>query len=242
MSSLGTVTAADSDPVAITLGPAAKLAVTTQPSDSTGGTAFGTQPVVSVEDAGGNVETTDSTSTVSLGLNVGTGDSAGVLSCTTNPQAVIAGNATFAGCAINKISPTGNPYTLHALSSINGVAATDSGPVAITLGPAAQLAFTTQPAGAAAGTAFTTQPVVSVEDAGGNLESGDNTTAVTLGITTGTGTGGASLTCTTNPETASGGNVTFSGCAIDLASTTIKYRLHANGLGFNKDSDAFDVS
>ena len=38
----------------------------------------------------------------------------------------------------------------------------------VTVGIAAQLVFTTEPAGATGGTAFTTQPTVTVEDAGGN--------------------------------------------------------------------------
>ncbi|MDQ6709541.1 MAG: right-handed parallel beta-helix repeat-containing protein [Candidatus Dormibacteraeota bacterium] len=240
-SNLVGVSAADSGSVAITLGPAAKAAFTTQPSGSTGGIAFGTQPVVAVEDAGGNVETGDNTSTVSLSLKAGTGDPAGVLTCTTNPRTVSSGSATFAGCAIDKVSPSLNPYTLHAASNLVGVSAADSGSVAITLGPAAQLAFTTQPSGAAAGTAFGTQPVLSVEDAGGNRESGDNSTMVTLSITPGTGQTGAALTCTTNPQTVSSGAASFSGCAIDLASAS-QYRLHASGAGFQTDSQALTVS
>src|SRR5204863_962858 len=41
----------------ITVGPAAKLAFTTQPGNGTGGTAFTTQPAVTLQDAGGNTVT-----------------------------------------------------------------------------------------------------------------------------------------------------------------------------------------
>ena len=43
----------------ITVGAAAKLAFTTQPGGGTGGTAWTTQPAVTVQDAGGNTVTTD---------------------------------------------------------------------------------------------------------------------------------------------------------------------------------------
>ncbi len=241
VSSLGSVTAANSDPVTITLGPAAKLGVTRQPSSSTGGVAFGTQPVVAVEDAGGNIEIGDSTSTVTLSINSGTGDPAGALTCTANSVMVSGGAAAFADCAIDKVSPGGNPYTLHAVSDLGSVAAANTGSVAITLGPAAKLAFTTQPAGAVASSAFTTQPVVSVEDAGGNVVATDSSTAVTLSLTPLTGDPGATLTCTPgNQQTAVNGDATFSGCAIDKPTTG--YSLRATGAGFQTDSQVFTVS
>ena len=164
------LTSATTDSFKITPAAAAKLAFTTQPSSSTGGVAFGTQPVVTGRGYLCNLETGDSASTVTLSITGGTGDPGSTLTCTTNPVTVSGGNASFSGCAIDKTSPLLNPYTLHADSSVALVTAADSGPVAITLGPAAKLAFTTQPSDSTGGTAFGTQPVVSVEDAGGNLE------------------------------------------------------------------------
>jgi hypothetical protein len=90
----------------ITVGPASQLGFTTSPGAAVGGDAFGTQPVVSVEDAGGNTVTTN-TSHVSLAL--GTNPSGGTLSgCTSSTSN---GVASFSGCAINK---NGNGYTLVA--------------------------------------------------------------------------------------------------------------------------------
>ena len=45
---------------AITTGAAAKIGFTTSPSGSTGGVPFGAQPIVAVQDLGGNTVTTDS--------------------------------------------------------------------------------------------------------------------------------------------------------------------------------------
>jgi hypothetical protein len=58
--------------------------------------------------------------------------------------------------------------------------------------------------------------VVTVEDAGGNVVTGD-TSLVTLAITAGSGTSGATLTCTADPVNAVAGVATFSGCIINLA-------------------------
>src|ERR1035441_4922283 len=94
----------------ITLGAAAKLAFTTQPGGGTGGTAWTTQPVVTVQDAGGNTVTTDaSTVTVAIGTNAGPG---GVLSGTLT-KAAVAGVASFSGLGL-KIDLIGTGYTLAA--------------------------------------------------------------------------------------------------------------------------------
>ena len=54
----GTLTSDTSAPFTITTSSATSLSFTTDPSSSTGGTAFATQPVVEVQDAGGNTVTT----------------------------------------------------------------------------------------------------------------------------------------------------------------------------------------
>jgi len=108
------LTSAISSSFAIQPGAATQLAFTVQPSGTaSAGTAFAQQPVVSVEDAGGNVVSTDSTSVVTLAL-IG-GDPSGTLSCTTNPITLTNGIATFAGCAISTASLTS--YQLTATST-----------------------------------------------------------------------------------------------------------------------------
>ncbi|HEY2297252.1 MAG TPA: hypothetical protein VGH43_05960 [Jatrophihabitans sp.] len=203
----GSLTTAVSTAIAVSAGSAAKLAFTTQPfSTATGGTAFGTQPVVTVQDAGGNTVTTD-TSSVTLGLTTANG---ATLSCNVNPKAASSGVATFAGCKIDKAGT----YTLTATDQ--SLTSAVSTAIAVSTGSAAKLVFSTPPSSAATGgTAFGTQPVVTVQDAGGNTVATD-TSSVTLALTT---ANGATLTCTANTRAASNGVATFSGCAIDKTGT-----------------------
>ena len=79
------------------MGAAAKLAFTTQPGNGTGGTAWTTQPAVTVQDAGGNTVTTDTVHERDGGdrNNAGPG---GTLSGTkTVAVSTTAGVATFSG-------------------------------------------------------------------------------------------------------------------------------------------------
>ena len=200
------LTSAVSNNVVISVGAAAKVAFTTQPSGSTGGVAFGTQPVVTVQDAGGNT-IVGNTSTVALTITV---PGAATLACTTsNSRAAVAGVATFAGCKID----VANTYTLTA--SDGSLASGQSTSLTITVGAASKLGFTTQPSGAVAGVALATQPVVKVQDLGGNTIVGD-TSAVTLALVV---PGTATLACTTNPQGAVAGVASFSGCSVNIANT-----------------------
>ena len=118
-----------------TFGPAAKLSFGTQPVGANGGAAFSTQPVVIVQDAGGNTVTNSS---AFITLAIGNNPSGGTLSGTATATAVN-GVASFSGLSIDKAGT----YTLTAASTgLTGVA---SNSFNITVGPAAKLAFTTQP-------------------------------------------------------------------------------------------------
>jgi hypothetical protein len=209
----------------ITTGPAAKLGFTTQPSGSTGSVPFGTQPAVSIQDAGGNTITT-SAATVDLTL---TGSSGAALNCTASAVAAVSGVAAFTGCSIDK---TGT-YTLTATSA--GLIFTVSNPTVIAAGAATKLGFTAQPSGSTGGVAFATQPVVAVQDAGGNTTA--STAPVTLSVTG--SPAGAVLSCTANPVTATAGIAAFSGCSINKAGT---YTLTATGAGFTTASLNFTIA
>src|SRR5207244_3058522 len=105
----GSLTSATSAAFNITVGVAAKLAFTTQPGGGTGGTAWTTQPVVTVQDAGGNTITTDtSTVTVAILNNPGSGTLGGTVTKT-----AVAGVASFSGNGLN-IDKVGSSYTLTA--------------------------------------------------------------------------------------------------------------------------------
>ncbi len=122
----------------ITVGPGAAsgLAFTTEPAGGTTGAAWSTQPVVAVQDAGGNT-VIGSTATVTLAI--GTNGGGGALTCALNPATAAAGIASFSGCSINN---AGNGYTLTARS--NGITGATSGAFDITAstGP---LSITTVP-------------------------------------------------------------------------------------------------
>ena len=207
----------------ITPGAATQLAFGPQPGGGADGTAWGTQPSVSVEDQSGNVVTTATNSiTLTLGTNPG-----GTLACSTNPLAASGGVASFGGC---KITGALGTYTLSATAT--GLTGATSNTFAITIGAASQLAFGPQPGGGTNGSVWGTQPSVSVEDVGGNVVT-TATNSITLGL--GTNPGGA-LACTTNPLAASGGVASFGGCKITGKAGT--YTLTAAATGFTTITSA----
>jgi hypothetical protein len=182
--------------------PATQLAFTKNPSNSTGGAAFSTQPVVTLLDAGGTA-TVDRERAVTLAVTGGTG----TLTCSQNPVTTSHGIAGFQGCSVDKVGT----YTLIATTASLPSSASVS--FRVTVGPATRLAFSAAPAAGTTNTAFATQPAVRVLDAGGNLTG--STASVTLAL----GSTGAALTCTQNPKAAVAGVATFSGCAVDKAGT-----------------------
>ncbi|MDQ1536234.1 MAG: trimeric autotransporter adhesin, partial [Actinomycetota bacterium] len=212
--SSGTLTSDVTGSFVITTGPATKLAFTTSPSFSNVGVAFFTQPVVAIEDTGGNTLTSN-TAPVALTLTTAAG---AALTCTANTESAVAGKAAFRGCKIDKAGT----YTLTAASA--GLLSAVSASFAIVIGSTTKLAFTTNPSGATGGTSFGTQPVVAVQDAVGNTVAASSA-SVTMVITN---PAGAVLTCAANPKNAVAGVVTFGGCKIDKAGT---YTLTAASAG-----------
>jgi hypothetical protein len=86
------------------------------------------------------------------------------------------------------------------------------------------LTFLVQPSlSTVAGVPFATQPVIHDQDQFGNVRAAD---PITLGIVPGTGTSGATLTCTTNPvlTVPVTGNAAFAGCRIDKVGTGYQLR------------------
>ena len=184
------------------------------------------QPQITVEDAGGNVVTSDTTSQISLAVERG---GSGTLTCATNPLTVTGGVASFAGCSVNTIGT----YTLTATDvESTGTLTTTSASFTISIGPPAQLVFTTSPGASTSGTAFAAQPVVAIEDAGGNIipatKTGYNDN-ITIAVKTGAGTGAGSIaagSCTHNPQQATAGQATFNNCRI-TATTPGTFQLTA---------------
>ncbi len=207
------LTSASSTSLTITVGPATQLGFTVNPSTTAINTSFAAQPKVAIQDAGGNTVTNTS---ASVTLTITPPAAGATLSCQRNPRSTSSGVANFSRCKINKAGT----YTLTAKAP--SLTSTVSTTFSI-FGTATRLAFTTNPADSTGGIAFPTQPVVAVQDANGTTTTGTN--AVTLTITT---PAGATLTCTTNPRTATAGLATFAGCRVDKAGT---YTLTATASG-----------
>jgi hypothetical protein len=187
-------------------GPASKLAFTSGPVNAPAGAS---QTVaVSVEDANGNVVTTDNSTMVTLAI--GTNPATGVLTCVSGlTVTAVSGVATFTGCAITN---AGTGYTLTATATSLTTAV--SVPFTVT-GVASKLAFTSGPVSVL--TLTTTQTIaVSVEDSNGNVIGTDTGRNITLAI--GTNPAGGVLTCTTGLIVAdTAGVATFTGCGISVA-------------------------
>ena len=201
----------DSSPFAVLAGPAAKLAFTTQPGNGTGGSPLSTQPVVTLQDANGNTVTgTAQNVTIAIQSNPGGGTLGGTASLGVNTGT---GQAAFTNLSIDKI---GSGYTLTATGS---TVSTTPGVVVssgfnVTTGPAAKLAFTTQPGNGTGGSPLTTQPVVTLQDAGGNTVTGVAQT-VTIAIENNAGPGG--VLSGTNPVSVNTGTgqAAFANLSID---------------------------
>ncbi len=181
---------------------------TTQPGGGPNGTAWSTQPVVTIDDRGR--KPTASTDTITLAI--ATGPSGSNLTCHGGSASVaaIAGVATFSGCQI--VGPAGT-YTLAATDSTSGsVAPATSVVFTITVGAPTHLAFTAPPGGGPSGVAWATQPVVTIEDSGGNTVT---TSADTISLAI-TGGPSANFTCDGGPPSvaATAGVATFRGCQI----------------------------
>jgi hypothetical protein len=102
--------------------------------------------------------------------------------------------------------------------------------VTVNPGPASKLVFTASPSNSTGGVAFApNQPVVTVQDQFGNTATGSSA-PITLAITSGTGTAGATLTCNANPLNASSGTATFAGCKIDKAGNGYTLTATSSGL------------
>ena len=141
------LTAVTSGSITFSAGAATKLAFLQQPTSAVGGATISPAVTVRIEDANGNLVTTDNTTTVTLaiGTNPGSGTLTGGGAATAS-----GGIATFSGLSINK---SGTGYTLGASSSPVLTAATSSA-FNITAGSATKLAYTTVPSTGTAGTAL----------------------------------------------------------------------------------------
>ncbi|HXR96541.1 MAG TPA: choice-of-anchor D domain-containing protein [Terriglobales bacterium] len=200
----GTLTPATSSAFNITPGAAAKLVITTQPNSSYQAAAPITV-AASVEDAAGNVVTTDTSSVaIAFGTNAGPGTLSGTVSVN-----AVAGVATFSGLSVDKV---GTGYTLKTTDGTLTPATTSA--FNITPGTASKLVITTQP-NSSYQSAAPIAVAASVEDAAGNVVT-TNASAVAIAFGTNAGPGTLSGTVSVN---AIAGVATFSGLSVDKVGT-----------------------
>ena len=196
----GTLSSAASGTITLSTGPAAKLVVTTEPAaTATNGVALSQQPVVKIEDSGGNI-VTSATSVVTAAIYEGPAGS----SVTGASVAAVNGVATFTSLVLNA------PAGLYDVVFTDGqLTSTTSTGVTISVGAASQLVVTTEPSSSvASGVALAQQPVVKLEDSGGDVITSGNAT-VTAVVSSGTNT------AVSNTAVLNAGVATFSGLALD---------------------------
>ena len=155
-------------------GVASQLVFVTQPIAGLAGSNFTTQPVIDIEDAAGNLET-------SLNSTIGLSASGGTLTGCTGLSA-ISGVVQVANCNFGGL--VGTQYTLTATDgSITQQSAnfSPSGP-----GPTSQIVLSGCSTPINAGTTCTL--TADLDDAYGNVETGDSSSQVTFAEQTGTGT------------------------------------------------------
>ena len=231
-SSVPTYAPATSSTFNITPGTANHLAFVQEPSNTAAGAAITPGVKVAVEDAEGNVETSDNATqvTLAIGTNAGSGTLTGGSAVT-----VVSGVATFSGLSVNKV---GTGYTVSASSNPTYAAAISSA-FNVTPGPPTQLAFVQNPTNRAAGSAIAPPVTVAVEDANGNVETSDNATTVSLAI--GTNPGGGTLTGG-SAVTVSAGVATFPGLSVNKAGTGYTLTASSNPVNTPATSSAFNIN
>jgi len=229
------LTSAVSSPFDITPIQGARLVFSKEIVGASAGSAFATQPVVTVLDMYGNT-VPGATAEVSLSLINITPDSfEGVLSGVIKVKAVN-GVANFTGLSVDKVGT----YTLMATSG--GLTPVYSNSFDITPGTGVKLFFNTQPLTAAVGSPLTIIPpaiAVLVQDDYGNTAT-SSSAEITLTITPNTGANGAVLSGVTKIKAVTGA-ADFEGLSIDKVGTG--YTLTATSSGLKSGvSDPFDIT
>ncbi len=214
------VTAATSGNIVVSPNTPTQLIYGAQPSNVTAGTADSPAVTVKIEDAYGNVETADNVS--SLSMAVFSGPTGGVFAPSSTTTVVASGGI---GTFSNLVLDTAGSYTLKASDASPALtSAASSSFVVSPITTPTQLVFGTQPSNRVAGLALNPVVTAKLEDQYGNVETGDNASTVSVGISSGpagAGFAGGSITSVT----VSGGVATFTTLILDAAGS---YALQAS--------------
>ena len=223
----GSLAAISSTSIAVTIGLASKLELTTQPSaGAITGVAMPRQPVVKVTDSGGNVITGVNTGTSTASISTGVG----VVSAGSVSGTFTAGVATFSGLTL-----TGASGTFNTLSFSGPFASVVSNSITMS-DVATHLVITTQPSTTAGtGIVLVQQPIVKIEDALNNVVVADSSVMVAIASPS------ASLTLTNGAVNVVNGVATYVGFAINapIGSYTLTF---ANGTFTSVPSTAIAIA
>ncbi len=207
----------------VTPGPATHLAFTVQPSDVIAGAPITPAVQVSILDASNNVVTT-ATDSIYANFSMSWG---GTPSGTFRKKA-INGVATFDDISIDKAH---TDFRMQTFSLDRDLGVVASNLFTVNVGPPARLTFITQPRDAMDHVLFDSLKIL-VQDNQGNTVTA-STASVTIGITSGTGAAGATLSGTST-RSAETGLVIFDDLSIDLVGTG--YTLTATSAGVSNDT------
>src|SRR5262249_38371057 len=136
------------------------------------------------------------------------------------------------------LNTAGNQTVTAMDTAPSGGASPSSATVMISPGVATQLVFGQLPTNTAVNAAISPPVTVNVEDAFGNLETGDNSDSVTMAIGPNPGSGTLSGT---NPVTASAGIATFSNLSINQLGNGYMLVASSGGLA-GATSAAFNIT
>ncbi len=221
----GDLTGAQSRTFDITHGPAAKLVFTSRPRAAREGMELTPQPIVTIQDAHGNVVTSGPDAGVLLTMSLGSG--AGTLSGKTSVAAV-SGVAKWTDLAVStegeKVLRVTKPDTKAEGTKGEGTGSLTENSKSFNVSPkeANNLVFIIEPGGGPAGAAWAQQPKVAIQD-----DSGKTVTSFSGNVTLklGANPGGEDLLRETTIQ-AVDGVVTFAGLSINKVG---KYTLEVSG-------------
>ena len=197
------------------IGAPSALALVTAPVGFTSGSAFTTQPVISVVDLSGS-RITASTAVVTASV------SSGATLVGTTTATSVAGHATFTNLGVT--GTVGTAYTLTFSSTgLTSIATV----VTPSIGVVSKLGVVTNASSSLSGAVFATQPRVSVMDASGNITTASTATVTAAVSVGGTHSGTASVaavagvvTFTNLAITGGAGNYTLTFATTGLTSAT----------------------
>jgi len=232
----------DSQSFNVAIGSAYQISIARHPASATGGSAFRTQPVVNMEDRGGNVLTTYSgTETVTVSMYQNSDVALRTFVTGGLTANFYSGVATFGNLYINE---AGGPYILQFTFSgtLSGSTTRLSYSFTVGIGAAANLSFQKVISSfpVYGGSPFKQQPKLTLIDAGGNTLVGDSSSQITVSIFDNPANGNLGPTADTT-VTVLKGIVTFNNLFIDKSGLGYSLKFEMVGASVTAYTNKFDI-